>query len=1232
VLLSAAGCGVLWEGKRLCGAAAAAAASCSPPAITTLPPPPATFQSLQCLSTHCRHDAATAQALAAFLGGVTARLSNDEDGGGDTAAAPDVSSSSGQWLFQELLLPLIRSSFRDPEARRVAAGCHALSAVVAAMAPAGGAPRAAVALRAGLAAALEHMWGGSAARRVSAAYMPFQAWAAAVGGARLGAEGARRLAAICCRGAADRDAWQVRREALVTLAVLLAAVQADAAPVALPPPPSPEPPEAPLPLPPPPPPPPEPMEGVPERVEDEALYFAAPEDDGCDDNVHKGPATGEAVEGVPERLGGDVSAPVGSGALEALSAQRARLLAAVESCRFDQVAAVRHAAAQARAAVLRLPDPAYRAGGGERDGSSSPVGAGGGGGRSVSPLRRRAGPHPRSPLRIPATVISASSAAAAAANPHDARAFHRPQQLEAGGLLDFGVQVFAPPSPPRGLGRQPQGRATLPAAAAAAESDASPMSPARGAEQTRGGGLPPTRQSIDTASQTNGGGGDGGDASASYSPGRGRAPPGSPPWLQRLDASDGAHPGRASPGAEGGCVEVAHLFHGRVEIVCGSPSEIAGMPPPVRMEGRAVQGHTGLQNGSPLRPQRQQQQAAAAAAAGGAVGDAVARVLQQLLPGGGGVGSGGLTQRQYQPLVDAVTAAVQQQWQDGSIDAPAAEVPAPAPAAAAGAGDLPGQPTNGGGGSGGASAGWGGPLRASSVGGGFADALAAVRQANSRVDGLLQELSSSAVGGSANGSSAIGSVQGAGRVAGGGSGDGASERSSIQAQQSAFAPAAGLDALTGSLPQLNRLVGLLQPGFSTGSEAPAPVLLKQEKQLRVAGEGEEDEVQELIPARWDLAQPEAESLLLREEVAGEQQHKLDRSASPAARSRGASPQRQQRQLSGLLMPVADFQVDEQQLPNQPDSCGVQPAQQQQQQQQQQRIPTPITAADQAAAAAAAAAAGELAYEAALERTITGIWDSTADAVGADSDLLMALSWRLQRLGRPYAHAQPAHAADGRSPRSAVPAVRRTWSSGPGCPREMGLPVTGEYGEVVEGGGQEGEWEGDREEHVADLGTLQRALHQHARAPVGLLAAWESSSGGGAAAASAATTPVPAARAPLPLPLVAPPLQRSMSGASAVSLPPAALVMLQQQWEEEEEERAWRVCNARVEGVLRASGRGLGGAGVGGGLEARPLSPGEESPMRRCWALQQQAAAAASQRGSVSPRRSPPRRRPSPGFA
>jgi hypothetical protein len=92
----------------------------------------------------------------------------------------------------------------------VAAGSQAVGAVVAALSPAASEPAASLVLRAGLAAAIEHMAGSSAARRVAAAYTPLRPWVMAVGGGCIGADDARRLAAICCRGAADKEQWQVR--------------------------------------------------------------------------------------------------------------------------------------------------------------------------------------------------------------------------------------------------------------------------------------------------------------------------------------------------------------------------------------------------------------------------------------------------------------------------------------------------------------------------------------------------------------------------------------------------------------------------------------------------------------------------------------------------------------------------------------------------------------------------------------------------------------------------------------------------------------------------------------------------------------------------------------------------------------------------------------------------------------------------------------------------------------
>lgn len=165
-------------------------------------------QALACLSAH-RRDAGVAQALVALMGEVARRFADEGGCGSGSGGGGASPADEGRWMFEELLLPFVRSTYKDPEASRVAAGSQVLGALIAALAPAGRGPPTSVALRAGLAAALEHMWAGSAARRVSAAYAPLAPWVAAVGGGQLGAEGARRLAAICCRGAADKEAWQV---------------------------------------------------------------------------------------------------------------------------------------------------------------------------------------------------------------------------------------------------------------------------------------------------------------------------------------------------------------------------------------------------------------------------------------------------------------------------------------------------------------------------------------------------------------------------------------------------------------------------------------------------------------------------------------------------------------------------------------------------------------------------------------------------------------------------------------------------------------------------------------------------------------------------------------------------------------------------------------------------------------------------------------------------------------
>ncbi|GBF99951.1 hypothetical protein Rsub_12644 [Raphidocelis subcapitata] len=917
-------------------------------------------QALQCLSTHCRHDAACTAALAELVAGLGARLA--EDGEGSDAGAVVDAAGGGPWLFEELLLPLVRSSYRDPEPRRVAAGCAVLEALVAALAGAAGAPRVAVALRAGLAAALEHMWGGSAARRVSAAYAPLRRWAGAVGPARLGAEGARRLAAICCRGAADRDAWQVRREALQTLAALLTMVQADAEPPA-----------------------------------------PAPE-----------PSNG-AVEGVPERTARQAS--TSSGALEALTALRQRLLDALEGCRHDTVAAVREAAAEARSAAAAMAgrrtssDPggwgfscggasswrgtsgggggAFNGRGTSGGGALSGRGTSGGGGGWPSPGPPSPQRTRRSPLKTPIAVRTSGVVTSSATGYAAAHRFHRPAPPE-NGVLDFGIQVFAPPSPTRA---QPSA------------GGASAASPGRPSDSGH------LRSSIDAASQTGGGGGE--------------------------EALGAALPQWSYGGAEG----------------WGAATSSAG-------------GATAV------------------------VDEVVARALRSSLP----------------------SSVVQQQQQQQQRQQPAEAIP---PAS----------------------------RQLSRAPSGLGEALAAVRRASSRVDGLLQELSSGSVGidaphaaggdggGAPHASSFGGSAQ---QVSGAGSDAGhvdgrdpsstAGATGGVAAAEIALADAAAsgpvapedaaLQGLASTLPQLGTLTGLLQQpgrqsaggqsmsgpstgtpstggqleatqprtGWPAGSQSAAgewqPYVFVLEEQLRqqeAREQGQPGQWQEEVPPPTPLEQ------LAAWQAEQEQQQQQQ--------------QQQQKQLQQPYQPQQGLE----QLPE--------PREQQDSQELQARR-------RQWAGAHSTVQGGAQADAEAAVRS-PHAWEESVEELSGASELLLALSWRLERLARDFGPHEPSEPAE------AALATAPSWGGSPPIPALRGTSSPG------------------------------RAA----------------SSGGGAAAV----------------------------------VPPSTLVVLQQEWQEEAEERAWRRCNGRVIGVLRSSGQGTG--------LPEPPSPSGSSPMRRCWAMQQAAAAA-----------------------
>ena len=328
-----------------------------------------------------------------------------------------------------------------------------------------------------------------------------------------------------------------------------------------------------------------------------------------------------AVEGVPERPKSAAPPLLGSGAYEALSAQRSRLLAALEGCRHDSIAAVRAAAAQARTAALGL---AVRVTG-SSTADSSHVGAPEG--AAVSPGRpRRPRSIYRSPLKMPAAV-------GAGCRP----IFHR-HKLRPGELQDFGVQVYAPPSPPRRCQPQEQvlelDSGDSPArreqqqqqqqqqcqeqqqglqpewghhehdqqqqqsqqlqqqeSGYVAEAAGLPRDHSSQADQDKG--LPPTPPlpaihvgaQTHVSAQTEGHdpcGADSGGCSGWTAYGSSvpmvASPPGSPPFLYRLCAHSGLMaPGAAATPMESVArIEVAHVVQGRVELVYGGGNSAGG--------------------------------------------------------------------------------------------------------------------------------------------------------------------------------------------------------------------------------------------------------------------------------------------------------------------------------------------------------------------------------------------------------------------------------------------------------------------------------------------------------------------------------------------------------------------------------------------------------------------------------------------------------------------------------
>jgi len=806
------------------------------------------------------------------------------------------------------------------------------------------------------------------------------------------------------------------------------------------------------------------VEGVPERLDGGGGWSKRE-----DESAVGSRRVSEVVEGVPERPGGGRAVAVGSGAFEALATQRSRLLTAVEKCRYDQVATVRAAAAEVRSAVLRLPDSDPQNGLEGEDGGGSPVRSRG----ASSPSPQRRCTRLRSPLRIPATIISASTAATAASP--SSRSFQHPRPA-AGSLLDFGVQVFAPPSPPRRIPlppplqqqQQEEGGDLL---------DDTPLSSPGGVDQSPS--YHHHHDNDNAALQTEAEAAAAAAATGVHSPGAS-----SPPWLYRVHAG-------GEGGSPGGCVEVAHRFHGRVEIVCGSPAEIACMPPPGAAAAGGVQQY-GV--GSPLRMHGGAVQQAV-------VGDVVSQVMQQVMDGtGGGV----------HHLLGGV--AAQQQQQQHGLDQQQLE------AATAAAGSRV-------------------PSRASSVSG-LAEALAVVRQASSRVGGLLQELSGGGVEGGGGGEHP--SVHSTHQSAAGGTSGG---RSSMGGH-SADAAASGV--IRDSLPQLNTLLGILQP--TTVESEPASPMHQQQWGM---AQQQQTQFQQLWEQQHIEQEPfDEEQQRLEEEQRAPQWQEDD----PHQQQQEEEDERQWQRLQPLQEPqhqsLAADHASSGNLSQKPQH------QNQQHHHQHQQL---IRAGRENQPEDEPAAPVDL---------LPSEFDPLTPTLTDDDQLLMALSWRLQRIARGFGHPQGPP-----TPHSAAPV-------GPG-------------GQV---------WCSAVSPGPDELSTLQRELAQHARQPlIGALLPLESEGG-------ASSTGGGAAAAPLRWRAAA---SSAGGGSGGGGLSPAISLMLQQRWEEQEAARAWQECGERVEGVLRGSSVRSCGGGGGSSSQQHGAGSDQSSPMRRCWALQQEAAAAAA---------------------
>ncbi|WIA09197.1 hypothetical protein OEZ85_008607 [Tetradesmus obliquus] len=331
-----------------------------------------------------RNDANCISALAALLASCLAKLLHEPSEGSYavTHRRSGGNVDTAGTLCEVLLFPVIRSTYRDPEQARVAAGSEVLLALLEVLkAYAQQLDHAVEAMRMSLELMVQLLSMGTLAQRVPGVLLPL-CTCLDVLGAGAGKDCIKRVLLLCLKGAVAKDVWQVRRDSVQTLAVLAACV----------------------------------------------MGLAAADEDA------------EAA-GEPERRLLHTTP-----ALRVLVMRKPQAVQVLEDARYDKIAAVRTAAAAALAKFSALPDPPKPAEAAAPAAPGTPSAAGGGG-FSGSGRRSGKGSTAKERTRQPGSVLLRQTPGSRSDSAKQRR-FARPA-VPAGAVLDYGIQVFAPPSPPR---------------------------------------------------------------------------------------------------------------------------------------------------------------------------------------------------------------------------------------------------------------------------------------------------------------------------------------------------------------------------------------------------------------------------------------------------------------------------------------------------------------------------------------------------------------------------------------------------------------------------------------------------------------------------------------------------------------------------------------------------------------------------------------------------------------